>query len=193
MSTAVSAVVMMLFLASPFFSQADSPKKVRGYKIYNAKILINSDQEKVPEKIDGDADSMVRIGKPQNFHVGLTGATFEVPMTMNIYKTSGRVESIAFEDVKVNGFKVNVADVVQPFDFDKGLDIALPAPLKITLEFLQDPRPLLKLRPPFNVVEVTGKVYVFGAFKKFGMKFKRVIPTEFALKTKIELPFAGAN
>jgi hypothetical protein len=46
---------------------------------------------------------------------------------------------------------------------------------------------LSKLNPAKDKFHVTGRTLVFGKFKKFGMKFKRVIPVDFSLDVKFAL------
>ncbi len=162
------------------------PKKIRGYKVYQARVLVQTAKDKMPVAAGKSFDSLVKIGSPQNFKVSLSGATFELPLSMNIYKTGGQVDSIAFEDMRINGIKMQVEEFNGPFQFVKGVDTDLPKPLKVRIV-------LLNLKPSLTEFEVTGKVYVFGTFKKFGMKFKRVIPADFKLKTKFSLPLTGAN
>jgi hypothetical protein len=186
-------IAAVLCAANFSFAQTNTgpvfPKKIRGYKVYKAKILIQVAKDKLPEDPKGDFDSLVKVGMPQNFQLSLTGAAFEIPISMNIYKTGGRVESISFEDVRINGIKMNVDEFNQPFDFEKNVATDLPYPLKIIVDLSQGPGALLNFKPSLGEFEVTGKVYVFGTFKKMGMKFKRVIPADFKLKTKLDASF----
>ena len=191
-------LLAVIFCAANFtFAQAPAetkfPKTIRGYKVYKAKVLIQTGKDSFPENAKKNFDSSVKVGPPQNFQVSFSGATFELPLSMKIYKTGGQVDSIAFEDMEVNGIKVQVEEFKEPFKFDKGIDTELPKPLKVKIHLAQSPGALLSFNPLSNEVEVTGKVYVFGTFKKFGMKFKRVVPTNVKLKTKLSLPLTGSN
>lgn len=182
-----------VFVVAQNSTETGFPKKIRGYKVYQARVLVQTAKDKIPDNSEKSFDSLVKVGSPQNFKISLSGATFELPLSMNSYKTGGQVDSIAFEDMCINGIRMHVEEFHGPFQFAKDVDTELPNPLKVKIDLAQDPSALLSLKPSLTEFEVTGKVYVFGTFKKFGMKFKRVIPADFKLKTKFSLPLTGAN
>lgn len=188
----MATIFLSLSIAAQEKSEPAFPKEIRGYKVQKAKFLVRSPGEQVPADAKKENDSMVRIGVPQNFQFSLSGATFDLPLTMHSYKSGGRVESIAFEDMRVNGIKMHVEEFTHSFEFAKGVDTALPRPLKIKIDTPMSLSELKSFSPSLTEFEITGKVYVFGTFKKFGMKFKRVLPSIFTHRMKITEPLFGA-
>lgn len=184
-------VLIALAIGSSSISLAQSkpefPKTIRGYKVHKAKVAIQNDKDRPISDVEKNVDSSVKIGSPKNLKLSLSGAAFEIPVSMTIHKTTGRVDSIVFEDMRVNGIKMQVEEVTQPFDFLKGVDTELPTPLKVKIDIGSNPKDLLNFTPTLGEFEITGRVYVFGSFKKFGMKFKRVIPSDFKYRTKLSL------
>ncbi len=181
--------LIFLILACSNFAQ----EKISGYKVYNAKVSVISARDNVPPNIKNDFDSLVKIGKPRNFTLTTAGASFEIPLSVNIFKSGGRIERVSFENVQVNGLKMQVEDFIEVFDFEKGLDMPFPRPLKVKIHLSDTARSLFSLKPSIRNFEVAGRVMVFGTFKKLGFKFKRAIPVDLKFKVKFEMPFSGAN
>ncbi len=186
-----TALFCLLFfiLAGGNFAQ----EKIRGYKVYNAKVSVISAQDNVSPNIKNDFDSLVKIGKPQNFTLTTAGASFELPLTVNIFRSGGRIERVSFENVQVNGLKMQVEDFAEVFDLEKGIDKPFPRPLKVKIYLSDTARSLFSLKPSIRNFEVAGRVVVFGTFKKLGFKFKRAIPLDLKFKVKFDMPFSGAN
>jgi hypothetical protein len=107
------------------------------------------------------------------------GITMEVPVTVAAVKQGGRVDFLTFEDMVVNGTPVTIEDYMLPFDLPNKRAVLLPAPVRV---FISAPRALLGALGEWNDSKqewpVTGRVYVFGRFKKFLFSFKRVVPVE---------------
>lgn len=191
----VTAAIICFSL--PVIAQENSsgkfPKEIRGYKVQKAKVLLRAAKEDVTVDAKKEHDSMVRIGVPQNFKFSLAGATFDLPLSMHSYKTGGRIESITFEDMRVNGIRMQVEEFNHSFEFAKGVETPLPQPLKIKIDMPASLSDVKSFSPSLTEFEITGKVYVFGTFKKFGIKFKRVIPSEFRHKMKFTVPLFGSE
>lgn len=175
-----SLSLLLLALAAGAISQ-DLPDKIRGYKVYADKISVSAG---TPDKAR-HADASVKIGDPTLIEAGLTGIVFELPAEVIAARQSGKVDFFSFHEVKVNGISVDVEEYRHPFSFKKGESVLLPKPARISL-------------PVTSVVEaawqemsdskadwtVTGRVFVFGRFRKFGMYHKRVVPVDFEVKIK---------
>jgi hypothetical protein len=190
--------LLLLFISSGLcFAQTNSTSasrgKIRGYKVYNARVLVQTALETAPANATADFDSLVKIGKPGNFRLESAGASFDLPLSVNSFKSGGRVEQISFEEARVNGIKMQVEEFAGPFDFVKGIDVPLPRPLKIKIDLVDGAQSLLSFKPTISDFEVTGRVLVFGTFKKFGFKFKRVIPVDFKFRVKFFPSIAGTN
>ncbi len=161
--------------ASP--AQTQYPAEIDGYKVERAKVEVKRDGDAAL-----DADVVVNIGEPRLVRVTPLGVTFELPLTVNPVKQGGRVDFLRFEDVEINGTAVEIDDYRAAFDLPKKKPLRLKNPVRV---FVSTPNALA------NVVggiwrtqetwPVSGRVYVFGRFKKFLFKFKRVVPVEFAV------------
>jgi hypothetical protein len=181
--------LMLLFCAagSCFSQKTATPGNIGGYKVFNANVLINAVQDTVPPGVEENFDSLVKVGPPQNFGIALSGASFELPLSMKIFKTGGRVDRITFDGIKIEGIKIQIEDFAEPFKFSRGVETSLPRPLKVRLVLGDNVKALSKLNPAKDKFHVTGRTLDFGTFKKFGMKFKRVIPVDLSLDVKFAL------
>ncbi|MBA3766446.1 MAG: hypothetical protein H0W99_05555 [Acidobacteria bacterium] len=165
------------------------PKKIRGYKVERAKVEIKKPRDgKGQEQSTGstsattDADALIQFGEPRIAKMTPLGITMEVPVTVSAVKQGGRVDFLTFEDMVVNGTPVTIEDYMRPFDLPNKRAVLLPEPVRV---FISTTRALLGALGEWNaskdVWPVTGRVYVFGRFKKFLFSFKRVVPVELSL------------
>lgn len=178
----LSAFICGLLLTLSICAQ-DLPKEIRGYKIYNAKISVKNKDEKSDAK--DKAEAFVKIGEPTVADVSLTGLTLEISAEIDSLQESGTIDFLAFRDFRVNDLKVDVEEYKESFDIKKNQTIVLPKPVKIFLGITQTLCGALKeLKESKEEWTVTGKVFVFGHFKKSFLKFKRVVPVEINLKIK---------
>lgn len=171
----------MILLVSTFVYPQNYPNKIRGYKVLQTKISVKTESEKSPEKTD--AEAIVKIGEPELADVSLTGITLEVFAEIEAMDQNGKVDFISFEDFKVNGLDVEIEEYRESFELKKDETIILPKPVKIFIGAGQTLRGAYKeLKDTKNEWTVSGTVFVFGKFKKFGFNFKRVVPIEINLK-----------
>jgi len=179
-----SAFICVLFLLG--FSLAggqDLPKEIRGYKVYQTKVSVVTPTEKTAAK--DQSEMFVKVGEPRLVDVSLTRIAFELSAEINSSAQTGTVDFIAFHDFRVNGLTVEVEEYRESFEFRKNRSIDLSKPLKIFISAGQ------ALHGALNETEkskdewtVTGRIFVFGRFKKSFFKFKRVVPIEINLKIK---------
>ena len=161
----------------------DFPDKIRGYKVYDAKISVKTESDKIETK--GASEAFVKIGEPEIADISLTGVTLEISAEVSGLEQSGRVDFLTFHDFRVNDLPVKVEEYKESFSFNKNKTVILPKPARIFLETSQVLRGALKERKESNEEwRVTGRVFVFGKFKKFGFSFKRVVPVEINIKIK---------
>jgi len=177
-------VLGLLVLLLPASASAQGlPDKIRGYKVHSDKIIIST-------AVTGDdAEASVTIGEPKLVDAALAGITFEFPAEILSSKQSGKVDFLAFHDVRVNGIDVEVEEYRNPFEFRKGEPATLPKPARIFLPvtgMLQAAGN--EMRDSKAEWTVSGRVLVFGRFRKFGMYHKRVVPVDFEIKIKNPLP-----
>ena len=202
------AVILLLFwiaVASP--SQTTTthtyPKEIRGYKVQRAVVEIRKPESKTdrpennqtqsvsqnsaetPGQTDGastsdaDADALIKLGKPQLARVTPLGITFEVPIVVAPVKQSGHIDFLLFEDMVVNGRSVEIDEYHHAFDLPNKQPLTLREPLSF---YIYLPGAVLAAVDEWSNSKetwpVTGRIYVFGKFKKGWFSFKRCIPVE---------------
>lgn len=168
---------LAMFAAGSSLTAQELPQKIRGYKVYDEIIRITNQGS-------GPADKPTFVlGTPMVADVSLGGITLDVAGELKAAGYSGRVEMITFKDFRINGLRVEVQEYDTPFSISKKGTTALPSPATVFL-------------PSKNVLNaawkeitdskenwiVTGRVFVFGRFKKFGFSFKRVVPVDVRLE-----------
>lgn len=173
---------LILLFAFSAFAQ-NLPDKIRGYKVYKTQVSVRTETDKSEKKDKSEA--FVKIGEPELIDVSLTGVTFELTAEISALEQNGAVDFLTFHDFRVNGLNVEIEEYKEPFVFKKNQPIKLPKPVKIFLGAAQTLRGALKeMKDLKNEWLVTGRIFVFGRFKKFGFSFKRVIPVEINIKIK---------
>ena len=183
--------VLLLFGWLPLLAAAvsaqDLPKEIRGYKVQRAKIrVVNQSGETGGKSIEkDDAEAFVKISAPRLAEIRLTGITFDLSAEIEAPEQSGKVDFLTFHDFRVNGLAVEVEEYTGKFEFEKNRTIILPKPVKIFVGAGQTLRgALAELQKSEAEWTVTGRVFVFGRYKKAGFSFKRVVPVEINLKIK---------
>ena len=178
-------LIFTLFFSVAIFSQK-LPDKIRDYKVYDAKISVKTDRNAKTEIAKkGETEATVKIGDPELTEVSLAGITFEISPEITNLGQSGTVDFLAFHDFFVNGLTVEIEEYKESFGFEKNQSVKLPKPVRIFLGASQTLRGALReIKDSKDEWIVTGKVFVFGKFKKFGFSFKRVVPVEINVKIK---------
>ena len=132
-----------------------------------------------PPSSYSDDDALIKLGKPQLARVTPLGITFEVPIIVAPVKQSGHIDFLLFEDMVVNGRSVEIDEYHREFDLPNKQPLTLREPLRF---YIYLPGAILAAVDEWSDSKdtwpVTGRIYVFGKFKKFGFKFKRCIPVE---------------
>ncbi len=174
-------LLLLLFLVftNNIFSQK-LPKKIRGYKVHYAKVSVRDINQNEPNKkrlrVETDFD------EPEFARVGLYGISIELNSKLTVYGKSGKIDFIAFKDFTVNGIKVDIEEYRESFEFKKAESFELKEPVEIFISTRQTLRGALKeYKNSKEKWLVKGRVFVFGKFRKFGFKFKRVIPVDVEL------------
>lgn len=159
------------------------PDEIRGYKVHDAKITVVNRAEQTDRKDKSEA--YVRLDDPVLVDKSLSGITFEISGEIEPIEQSGKIDFLAFNDFVVNGIPVTIDDYNEPFEFKKNKAIRLPRPVKVDVGVLQTLRGALnEIRDSKDEWEVTGTVFVFGRFKKWGFNFKRVVPVKVKVTVK---------
>jgi hypothetical protein len=164
------------------------PKEIRGYKVERAKVEVRKPKENQSQTQGAaggaalEADALIQFGEPRIARMTPLGITMEVPVTVAAVKQGGHVDFLSFEDMVVNGTPVTIEDYMRPFDLPNKSAVILPEPVRV---FISTQSALLGALGEWNSTKeswpVTGRVYVFGRFKKFLFSFKRVVPIELSL------------
>jgi hypothetical protein len=210
--TIAFGILMLVCSAGSVLLQTRTyPKEIRGYKVERTVVEVkkpevnngqsgknqnqsgmnNSDGQTNTATIsDADVDQLIQLGTPQVARVTPLGITFDVPIVVSAVKQSGHVEFLMFEGMVVNGTSVNIDEYHRPFDLPNKEPLTLREPLRI---YIYSPSALLAALGDWSNSKetwpVTGRVYVFGKFRKGPFNFKRVVPVE--LKLTMRNPLNG--
>ena len=164
----------------------DLPDEIRGYKVHKAKISVTNKTDNTNKNTDKDkSEAFARLTEPELVDTSLAGLTFEISAEIDALDYKGKVDFLTFKDFTVNGMSVEIAEYTNSFEFKKNEAIKLPQPIEIFLGSRQALRGIFG--ETLNSKEewtVTGTVFVFGRFKKYGFKVKRVVPVEVNVKIK---------
>jgi hypothetical protein len=156
------------------------PTKIRGYSVYRADIIVS--QKNAPAGARS-SDTVIYLGEPVLKEISVTGLTLKVPVEFTAMRQSGRVDFLAFPDLQVNGMSVEVDEYRDSFAFKKGELVKLPSPAKIFIPTTQLLRAATsELNRSQKEWTVTGRVLIFGKFRKFGFEHKRVVPIDIDFK-----------
>jgi hypothetical protein len=200
---AISCIVLALVGVTTVLPQARNyPKEIRGYKVEGTVVEIKKAETNRPksgndngqtrndraDKSDSAANSaedvheLIQLGKPQLARVTPLGITFEVPIVVAPVKQSGHVDFLVFEEMVVNGTSVDIDEYHRAFDLPNRQPLTLREPLRF---YIYLPSAMLAALGDWSETKetwpVTGRVYVFGKFKKGLLSFKRVVPVELNL------------
>ncbi len=211
---AISCVVLIFVssLTTVWPQVRTYPKEIRGYKVERTVVEIkkpetkssksgsnsqNRNDAKQSDSTDssaGDVDELIQLGKPQLERITPLGITFEVPIVVAPVKQSGHVDFLVFEEMVVNGTSVNIDEYHRVFDLPNRQPLTLREPLRF---YIYLPSAMLAALGDWSDTKetwpVSGRVYVFGKFKKGLFSFKRVVPVELNLSMRNPLTSVKGN
>ena len=168
------------------------PDKIRGYKVERTVVEVKKPDDKngnnnraSDDRAAGDyanVDQLLSFGKPALARVTPLGITFEVPIVVAPVTQNGKVDFLVFEDMEINGRSVNISEYNHSFSLPGSAPLTLKEPLRISIYL---PGAVLAALGEWTdsreTWPVTGRVYVFGKFKKSLFSFKRCVPVELNL------------
>jgi hypothetical protein len=196
------ASLTLLALFSTLAAQTRTyPDKIRGYKVERTVVEVkkpkaNDSSKNKGQSTDGqnegatadesDVDQLIQFGQPEVARATPLGITFAVPIVVAPVTQKGHVDFLVFEDMVINGRSVEVSDYDRSFDLPNKDSLTLKDPLRI---YIYLPNALLAAIGEWTDSKetwpVTGRVYVFGKFKKSVLgiptSFKRCVPVELNL------------
>ena len=192
--TNLACLLLLFITSSTALTQTRSyPKEIRGYKIERTAIEIkkpdsrnrnpnNNGETEEQNLSESDVDALIQFGQPQLARVTPLGITFKVPIVVAPVTQKGRVDFLMFEDMSVNDTSVQIDEYQRAFDLPNKKPSTLRDPLSF---YIYLPSAVLAAigdwRDSKEMWPVTGRVYVFGKFKKGLFSFKRCVPVELNL------------
>ena len=118
----------------------------------------------------------VQLGAPVAAEVSLTELVVEVPVTVKPVGIGGRVESVTFTDLALNGIPFEVDPYTASFDLPEDGPVTLPEPLRLRVRFADvAPGVFEQAIMPNDALRVTGKVTVDGTYRKWMFSVKRAV------------------
>jgi Holliday junction resolvase len=164
------------------------PDNIRGYKVERTVIEVKSAKNNTGaannrvKSDDSNVDQLITFGKPALARVTPLGITFEVPIVVAPVTQNGKVDFLVFEDIEINGHSVDISEYNHSFNLPGNAPLTLKSPLNI---YIYLPGAMLAAIGEWTdsreTWPVTGRVYVFGKFKKSLFSFKRCVPVELDL------------
>ncbi|HEY0457858.1 MAG TPA: hypothetical protein VGC97_01830 [Pyrinomonadaceae bacterium] len=183
--------VLILLFAFDIFAQ-DLPDELRGYKVHKVRITVTNKIDITERDDRNQSEAYARLTEPELTDTSLTGLTFEISAEIDPLDYKGKVDFLTFHNFKVNGLDVEIEEYRNSFEFKKTEVIKLPRPVKIFLGAKQVLKGALgEATDSQDEWTVTGRVFVFGRFKKWGFDIKRVVPVE--VNVKIKNPVKNGN
>ncbi len=182
-----STLLLIALLCPSTLAQTPSyPKEIRGYKVERAVVEIKKEQKRsnnttASRQTDSeyDPDSLIRFGDAQLARVTPLGISLEMPIVVAAVRQKGHADFLVFEDMVVNGTPVQIDEYHRSFDLPNKDALTLKDPLRF---YIYLPNAVLAAIDEWSNSKstwlVTGRVYVFGKFKKSIFSFKRCIPVE---------------
>jgi hypothetical protein len=168
---------LLLLFAFGLFAQ-ELPDRIRGYKVYKGEVKAS--------------DAIFKLDDPQIVGLSIASVTLEISGQVTSLKQAGTIDFLTFKDFKVNGLQVEIQEYKEPFELKKNQTTKLPKPITISLNLAQAMRGAIdEGRQRQELWPVSGRIFIFGRFKKFGFKFKRVVPVDVNLQIKNPLRASG--
>jgi len=180
--TALLTTILVLMLFSSTLGQK-LPDKIRGYKVHNIKVAVKDQAGRTKTK--DKTDVLVKLGKPEVSVDGLFSVAIEVGAEFTAMRQSGKVDFVTFQDFRVNGIALEIEEYNSVFSFKKNVPVTLPKPIRSTISIVGIAKAAYKeLMESKEEWTVTGTVFVFGKFDRYGFSFKRVVPIKIDMKIK---------
>jgi hypothetical protein len=183
---ALMFVPLINFAPNLFAQTRTYPKEIRGYKVERRDVEVEKPKKQSKDNTESNSDSevdqLIQFGQPVLTNATPLGITLEIPIVVGPAKKSGHVDFLVFEDMVINGTSIEIDEYQHSFDLQKeqpltlreplSLYISLPSVVFATIDEWSDSK---------ETWPVTGRVYVFGKFKKSLFSFKRCVPVELNL------------
>ncbi|HZJ42776.1 MAG TPA: hypothetical protein VFD63_03340 [Pyrinomonadaceae bacterium] len=182
----IATIILKISVLSTYMMSVSAqtqrfPKEIRGYKVERAVVEV----KKTPQQKDADQlgeKDLIKFGDPKLVKATPLGITLESPVVVSPVTQNGAIDFLMFEGMEVNGTSVSIDDYAQRFDLPDKRPLTLKHPLKI---YINLPSAILAAVGEWTDSKetwpITGRVYVFGRFRKALFSFKRCVPIELNL------------
>jgi len=182
----IATIILKISVLSTYMTSVSAqtqpfPKEIRGYKVERAVVEV----KKTPQQKDADQlgeKDLIKFGDPKLIKATPLGITLEIPVVVSPVTQKGAIDFLMFEGMEVNGTSVSIDDYAQRFDLPDKRPLTLKHPLKI---YINLPSAILAAVGEWTDSKetwpITGRVYVFGRFRKALFSFKRCVPIELNL------------
>lgn len=174
----------VLVLLSHFSGYGQKPPdQTRGYKVHNINVTVvnRSSNTALTDK----ADVLVKLSEPKISVNGLLSVAIEIGAEITALRQSGKVDFLTFSDFRINGIAVEIEEYKSGFSFKKNVPVSLPTRARAIVSIVGVAKVAYKeLIESKKEWSVTGTVFVFGNFNKFGFSFKRVVPIKIDMTIK---------
>jgi hypothetical protein len=118
----------------------------------------------------------VRFGTPRPVAISWTELVVDVPVRVHPVGVSGRVESVTFTNLRLNGIPFEVDPYTASFDLPDKRAVDLPRPLRLRVRFSRvAPGVIDEALMPSDSLALTGSVAVSGSFKKWFLSVRRTV------------------
>ena len=186
---ALMFVSLINFVPNLFAQTPTYPKEIRGYKVVRRDVEAEKPKKQSKDNTESNSDSeldqLIQFGQPVLTNATPRGITLEIPIVVGPAKNSGHIDFLVFEDMVINGTSVEIAEYQHSFDLQKKEPLTLQDPLRL---YISLPSVVFATIDEWSDSKqtwpVTGRVYVFGKFKKSFFSFKRCVPVELNLKMR---------
>jgi len=179
----LSAGIVILASNGAEIRAQELPGKIRGYKVKRTEVSVNGSNPGASVEVD------VNFDHPRPVSISLSGFSFELESSLVVSGQSGNVDFIAFRDFELNGIRIEIKEFNEGFEFQNGVSLDLPKPIEIRVSGGQALKGALsELKKRETEWRVKGRIFVFGKFRRFGFRFKRVVPVDIDLSIPNPLP-----
>jgi len=172
--------------ASTLAQTSPNAKEIRGYKVERTIIELRKSAD------NPGSDTLIKFGDAELARVTPLGISLEIPIVVSPVTRKGKVDFLIFEDMVFNGTPVEIDEYHRAFSLPNRNPVRLREPLRF---YIYLPRAVLAgIDEWINSKEtwpVTGRVYVFGKFRKGPFGFKRCVPVELNLTMRNPLKKGG--
>ena len=158
------------------------PREIRGYKVQRATVEVKKLQKAPNQTAESAENELIKFGDPKLVKATPLGISLEIPIVVSPVTQKGVIDFLTFEEMEVNGTSVSIEDYEHKFELPDKRPIILKRPLSV---YINLPNALLAAVGEWTDSKenwpITGRVYVFGRFKKSLFSFKRCIPIQLNL------------